>query len=80
MKATHITLAGLILTIALVVSARFEKPGAALQNAVATAPRAFVTRRTGSFNGQRVRSVATVGETVLKDEAGAATASFFSTS
>ena len=43
-------------------------------------PRTFVTKHTGTFNGQRINYVATVGETILKDEAGTATASLFSTS
>src|SRR5262249_29443333 len=65
-----------ILTITLVVSHPLAQPVAAIQ----TAPRRFVTKRTGVFNGQRINYVATVGETILKDEAGAATASLFSTS
>ena len=42
-------------------------------------PRTFVTKHTGTFNGQRINYVATVGETILKDEPGTATASLFST-
>lgn len=78
MKFTNITLTGLILTI--ILSTQLVKPVAAIQNTGATAPRKFVTKHTGTFNGQRINYVATVDETILKDEAGTATASFFSTS
>jgi carboxypeptidase C (cathepsin A) len=50
--------------------------------AAATAPAAesFVTRHTGTFNGQKVKYVATVGETVLRDAQGAPTIRFVTTS
>lgn len=40
----------------------------------------FVTRHAGVFNGRKLNYVATVGETILRDEAGVATARFVSTS
>lgn len=46
----------------------------------AAAPRAFVTRHSGTFNGQKVKYVATVGETILKDKTGVPTISFMTTS
>jgi len=58
-------LIGLILMMALAVSARFwmTPPAAHAQTA---AQRAFITKRSGIFNGQHVGYVATVGETILK--------------
>lgn len=43
------------------------------------APRAFVTRHSGTFNGQKLKYVATVAETVLKDQDGVPTISFMTT-
>lgn len=40
------------------------------------APRAFVTRHAGTFNGQKVNYVATVGESILRDKDGVPTISF----
>ena len=51
----------------------------ALASAEAAAPRAFVTRHSGTFNGQKVKYVATVGETILKDEDGVPIISFMTT-
>lgn len=48
--------------------------------AEAPAPRAFVTRHSGTFNGQKVKYVATVGETILTDKDGVPTISFMTTS
>src|SRR5262245_43226886 len=76
---TKALLIGLILMMALAVSERFWMTSPAAQ-AQTAAPRAFITKRSGTFNGQQAHYVATVGETILKDEAGAATASLFSTS
>lgn len=79
MNSTKALLIGLILMMALASSSRFRMtpPAAHAQTA---GQRAFITKRSGTFNGQLVRYVATVGETILKDEAGAANASLFSTS
>lgn len=52
---------------------------AAPASAEVAAPRAFVTRHSGTFNGQKVTYVATVGETVLKDQDGVPTISFMTT-
>lgn len=41
-------------------------------------PREFVTRHTGTFNGQQVEYVARAGETYLRDDDGNPKASFFS--
>ena len=48
-------------------------------SAEAAAPHGFVTRHSGTFNGQKVKYVATVGETVLKDKDGVPTISFVTT-
>ncbi|WP_369059517.1 hypothetical protein ABOZ73_18215 [Caulobacter sp. 73W] len=40
----------------------------------------FITRHTGTFNGKKLSYTATVGETILRDAAGVATARFVSTS
>ena len=65
MNRTKALLIGLVLMMALAVSARFwmTPPAAHAQTA---APRAFITKRSGTFNGKPVRYVATVGETILK--------------
>lgn len=42
--------------------------------------RAFTTEHAGTFNGVKVRYVATVGELLLQDDAGTPTVSMFSTS
>ena len=52
---------------------------AAQAPAEAPALRAFVTRHSGTFNGQKVKYVATVGETMLKDRDGVPTISFMTT-
>jgi carboxypeptidase C (cathepsin A) len=79
MNSAKALLIGLILMMALAVSERFWMTSPAAQ-AQTAAPRAFITKRSGTFNGQQAHYVATVGETILNDEAGAATASLFSTS
>lgn len=61
------------LAIVLLVSLRGFEPSVMAQSA---APRRFGAEHQGTFNGQRVRYTATVGETILKEEA----ASFFSIS
>src|SRR5262249_2598145 len=79
MNRAKALLIGLILMMALAVSERFWMTSAAAQ-AQPAAPREFITKGSGTFNGQQAHYVATVGETILKDEAGAATAGLFSTS
>jgi hypothetical protein len=63
MKLSNIFLIGWMLTVLLATTPRLMRPVAARQNA----PRTFVTKHTGSFNGQRVNYLATVGETILKN-------------
>ena len=48
--------------------------------AEAPAAQSFVTRHVGTFNGQKVKYVATVGETVLRNAAGEPTIRFVTTS
>src|SRR5262245_37806978 len=79
MNRAKALLIGLILMMALAVSERFWMASPAAQ-AQTAAPRAFITKGSGTFNGRQAHYVATVGETILKDDAGAATASLFSTS
>ncbi|WP_269714798.1 S10 family peptidase [Caulobacter sp. NIBR2454] len=52
--------------------------GAWAQEPAAAGP--FVTRHAGVFNGRKLNYTATVGETILRDSAGVATARFVSTS
>lgn len=53
---------------------------AAPQPAAEATAQSFVTRHAGTFNGQKVKYVATVGETVLRDAQGAPTIRFVTTS
>jgi carboxypeptidase C (cathepsin A) len=79
MKLSNIFLIGLIgltLMVWLATSPPLMRPVAAGQNT----PRSFVTKHTGGFNGQRINYLATVGETILQNETGTATASFVSIS
>jgi hypothetical protein len=39
-------------------------------------PPTFITKHTGTFNGQRVSYTATVGKTVIADDKSTSTASF----
>ncbi len=73
MKATLLALA------LLTASAPQAYAQTARASAEVAAPRAFVTRHSGTFNGQKVKYVATVGETILKDKDGVPTLSFMTT-
>jgi len=63
---------------AVVVTKRTSLQAAPATTSAAAASRAFVTTHSGTFNGQKVDYEAKVGPTVLTDEKGRATATFYS--
>lgn len=56
------------------------QPGTPPQLSTQAPLRAFTTEHDGTFNGVKLRYIATVGETILQDQAGTPTVSMFATS
>lgn len=69
-----------LFALALLASAAPQAYAQMAPAAEASAPRQFVSRHTGTFNGVKVKYVATVGETILRNAEGVPTVSFITTS
>ena len=71
------TLTALMLALSCVPAAAQDKPAAPAADII---PQVKVTRHSGTFGGQRVNYVATIGETILKGDDGTPKASIVTTS